>query len=73
MSKQRESCHQVVQKKGKNRDLHTCQVCGSMIQPEGHHIINYQFGGAANVDNIITLCQKCHKAVHRGAIDIVKF
>lgn len=65
--------HNVVQRLGKERDNYVCQVCGSSIQPEGHHIINYQYGGAANVDNIMTLCRECHKAVHRGTIDILIF
>ena len=50
-----------------------CCVCGSKERPEGHHVIEYQYGGAATIDNIVTLCQKCHKQVHRGNIDIMKF
>lgn len=65
--------HQKAQRDGKVRDYGVCQACGSREQPEGHHIIDYQFGGAATPDNIITLCHKCHKQVHRGNIDIVKF
>lgn len=53
-SRGREHC--VVQKQGKIRDLYTCQVCGSGQNVEGHHILNYQYGGAANIDNIVTLC-----------------
>ncbi len=64
--------HCVVQKKGKARDLYTCQICGFHDHVEGHHILDYQFGGAASVDNIVTLCRKCHKEVHRGKIDIIK-
>lgn len=67
----REHCN--AQKQGKVRDLYTCQICGSTEHSEGHHILNYQFGGSAAVDNIVTLCQNCHKQVHRGKIDIVKF
>lgn len=59
----REREHCFVQKKGKERDLYTCQICGSTDHVEGHHILNYQYGGAANVDNIVTLCKKCHKQV----------
>ena len=57
----REREHCVAQKRGKERDLYTCQICGSTEKVEGHHIFNYQYGGAANIDNIVTLCQKCHK------------
>ena len=67
----REREHCVVQRQGKGRDLYTCQVCGSTDRAEGHHILNYQYGGAANIGNIVTLCQKCHKQVHRGNIDIL--
>lgn len=68
----RESAHYQAQKKGKERDLYTCQVCGSRDRSEGHHVLNYQYGGAANIDNIVTLCSGCHKKVHRGDIDILK-
>ena len=67
----RSSSHSLAQKKGKERDLYTCQVCGSKKDVEGHHIIDYQYGGAASVDNIITLCHKCHNQVHKGNIDII--
>ena len=69
----RGSEHNRIQQAGKKRDLYECQVCGSNNKAEGHHIIDYQFGGAADVDNIVTLCQKCHKQVHRGKIDLMKF
>lgn len=70
---QRNYAHTRAQKDGKVRDFYICQICGSIIQPEGHHIINYQYGGAANADNIMTLCQRCHKHVHNGTIDLIKF
>ena len=67
----REHCR--VQKAGKERDGYTCQICGSHDHVEGHHMIDYQYGGAASTDNIITLCRDCHKEVHRGHIDLLKF
>lgn len=73
MSKYREYVHTLAQNEGKRRDYNVCQVCGSAVKPEGHHMIQYLYGGAANDENIITLCQKCHKQVHRGNIDIMKF
>lgn len=69
----RSAAHTRVQKEGKVRDNDTCQACGSRENVEGHHILDHQFFGAPNVDNIISLCHDCHKEVHRGNIDIVKF
>ena len=57
----RSSKHNKAQKKGKERDYYQCQICGAKENLEGHHIIDYQFGGAAEVDNIITLCRSCRK------------
>ena len=68
----REGEHCFAQRMGKARDLYVCQVCGSQERVEGHHILYYCYGGTADVDNIVTLCQKCHKQVHRGNIDIIK-
>lgn len=64
--------HIKAQREGKERDSYVCQICGSRDHVEGHHMIDYQYGGAASADNIITLCRKCHKEVHRGHVDLVK-
>ncbi len=65
--------HTKVQRAGKERDLYTCQICGSTDHTEGHHLLDFSFGGAANEDNIMTLCHNCHSNVHRGLIDLFKF
>jgi len=71
--KKRDSSHNKVQRVGKIRDINICQACGSILLPEGHHIIDYQYGGNANINNIITLCHSCHKQVHRGNLDLIVF
>ena len=65
--------HLLVQKKGRERDGGVCQICGNVHDPEGHHLIDYQYGGAASVDNIVTLCRDCHKEIHRGGLDLISF
>lgn len=65
--------HRKAQKAGKERDNYTCQACGTKKDIEGHHIIDHQFYGNATVDNIVSLCHDCHKEVHRGNLNIVKF
>ena len=54
------------------RDHNTCKLCGYVKRPEWtgryfgdihiHHIIP---NGPANPDNLITLCENCHIAVHK--------
>jgi len=73
MGEKRGADHVKVQKEGKARDLNVCQICGSKKNVEGHHILDFQFGGAPVVDNIIALCRECHKKVHKGLIVIIKF
>jgi hypothetical protein len=50
------------------RDNWTCKECGNrkneIISLHGHHIIPLYKGGKDSVDNIITLCEKCHKKRH---------
>lgn len=72
MGKNRSSAHTKAQRAGRERDGNRCQVCGSRNHVEGHHILDHQFGGAANKDNIIALCHKHHQDVHRGLLDIFK-
>lgn len=72
MTKKRSSAHTRAQREGRKRDGNVCQICGSADHVEGHHIIDYIFSGAANTENIISLCHKHHNDVHNGRIDIMK-
>ena len=65
--------HSKAQRAGKERDLFTCQICGSTVHTEGHHLLDFSFGGAPDKDNIMTLCHDCHSNVHKGLIDLFKF
>ena len=72
MAKNRSSAHTRAQRAGRERDGNICQVCGSKDHVEGHHIFDYQFGGAADKDNIVSLCHKHHRAIHDGLLNILK-
>jgi len=53
----------------RNRDNYTCQICKKKIaniRNEVHHIIPKSKGGSNRPDNLILLCQDCHKKVHTG-------
>lgn len=62
------------------RDKYTCQKCGefhALINENGiplptsdgeldvHHKIPVHLGGSDSPDNLVTLCRKCHKEIHR--------
>lgn len=56
-----------------NRDNYTCQICGKRhTRLEVHHIIYRSQGGTDNEDNLITLCEDCHKAIHDGTLTLDK-
>ena len=38
--------HCKAQKGAKERDGYVCQVCGSSENVEGHHLLDYQYGGS---------------------------
>ena len=53
------------------RDNYTCQCCGKKnCRLEVHHIVFRRNGGSDSLENLITLCEDCHKAVHLGEIDL---
>ena len=55
------------------RDNYTCQCCGKKhVRLEVHHIIFRCMGGSDDERNLITLCEKCHKAVHDGILILTK-
>ena len=51
------------------RDNHTCRHCGKSKDTilNVHHIESRKIGGN-RPDNLITLCEKCHKDYHKGNI-----
>ena len=56
-----------------HRDSYTCQCCGKKhVRLEVHHIIFRSLGGTDDERNLITLCEKCHKAVHDGILILTK-
>lgn len=56
-----------------NRDSYTCQHCkGKSTDPKlhCHHIIFKSKNGTNTPENLITLCNTCHDALHRGEINL---
>mgnify|MGYP000853597618 CR=1 FL=1 len=53
------------------RDNYTCQCCGKKnCRVEAHHIVYRSKNGSNELENYITLCEDCHKAVHLGKIEL---
>ena len=48
------------------RDKYTCRKCKSKEYLQAHHIRYKSTGGTDAVSNGVTLCDACHKALHRG-------
>lgn len=56
------------------RDGHTCQCCKGKSKDKVlnvHHIESRQTGGDAP-NNLITLCETCHKGYHKGIVKLPK-
>jgi hypothetical protein len=52
-----------------NRDNYTCQCCKTKKGTlHAHHIVYRRNGGADTLDNLITLCEACHKKLHEGKL-----
>ena len=57
-----------------HQDGYICQCCGTHdnnIKLHVHHIESRQTGGNAP-NNLITLCEHCHKVLHEGKIELPK-
>ena len=56
-----------------HRDNYTCQCCGKKnCRLEVHHIKFRCNGGTDDEENLITLCEDCHKGVHAGTVVLSK-
>lgn len=56
-----------------HRDNYTCQCCGKKnCRLEVHHVKFKSNGGTDDEENLITLCEDCHKGVHDGTVVLNK-
>lgn len=46
------------------RDGYKCQDCGSNLRLIAHHLCLRKKGGTDSIENLITLCDSCHKKRH---------
>ncbi len=56
------------------RDCYTCQCCsanGDGVKLHVHHKESRKIGGNAP-DNLVSLCDKCHKGFHEGTISLTR-
>jgi 5-methylcytosine-specific restriction endonuclease McrA len=49
------------------RDGAACRRCGSRFRLEVHHLTYLRFGGREHLSDLITLCERCHEALHEHA------
>jgi len=52
-----------------------CRICGDKTENQNlhvHHIISRRRGGTDNVDNLVSLCPKCHPTVETITEDFIK-
>jgi len=59
-----------LRKRRLKRDNHRCSNCSAKGGPSGdaelhvHHIVPRKDGGSDNIENLQTLCEDCHDAIH---------
>ena len=46
------------------RDNNKCRLCLDKEELQIHHLTPKAFGGSNRIDNLITLCDCCHKFLH---------
>ena len=55
------------------RDNFKCRHCKGKLKSyelHGHHLIHREYGGEDTLENVVTLCQICHKDYHKGKITL---
>lgn len=53
------------------RDSYICQYCGKgKVRLEAHHIQFREHGGKDTLENLLTLCARCHHSLHEGKITL---
>lgn len=52
-----------------DRDHYRCQICGSLTNLFLHCIVNHRNGGDYSAENLITLCDSCHRHIDTGDLE----
>lgn len=52
------------------RDGWACKHCNSRSELTPHHIVHQSQLGSDDLDNLLTLCVRCHNAVHDGFLKV---
>jgi len=53
------------------RDGYACRNCGKKQgRLEAHHLVFREQGGKDTLANLLTLCETCHKGVHKGKVTL---
>ncbi|PWI35371.1 HNH endonuclease [Vibrio albus] len=48
-------------------DRYRCNICGKVPEEKHiHHIIPISSHGSNHINNLVTLCYKCHNNQHKG-------
>lgn len=61
-----------IRKKALIRDNYTCKICDAKRRLEVHHIIPYRLVGKHELENLVTLCEKCHNLFERNTMELLK-
>ena len=52
------------------RDGHACLNCGSRRALHAHHVVFRSRGGPTTIDNLASLCTRCHGLVHSDFLEV---
>ena len=52
------------------RDRHACLNCGSRRALHAHHVVFRSRGGPTAIDNLASLCTRCHGLVHSDFLEV---
>lgn len=53
-----------------NRDGWHCRHCNNSSSLTPHHVVFQSAGGPDTLDNLLTLCIKCHNDVHEARLTV---
>ncbi|WP_025025718.1 HNH endonuclease [Caldalkalibacillus mannanilyticus] len=50
------------------RDSYHCYICENDKELEVHHVLPRRLGGNHELDNLVTLCKRCHRHIETGNV-----